>query len=125
MRHLALATVLLVACSHGPSNRPPADPRERQRAEFVACWGGRMPPWLDDDAAAAARRMDRWGTLGSNPDDSFRPLTVSAAPPLPERAGDSGGSSGYAGILQERHEFNERCKLLRSVQRGPSLPAAR
>ena len=84
-----------------------------------------MPSWLDDEAAADARRLDRWGALGTNPNDSFRPSTVSAAPAPPERAGDTGGSSRYAYILQERHEFNERCKLLRSVQRGPSLPAAR
>jgi len=125
MRHLPVAVILLVACSHGPSSRRPDDPRERQHEEFLACWAGKMPRWLDDEAVAEARRMDRWGALATNPNDSFRTSTVSASPPPPGRAGDTGGSSRYATILDERREYNERCKLLRSVQRGPSLPVAR
>jgi hypothetical protein len=84
-----------------------------------------MPAWLDDGAVEEAKRLDRWGAMGRNPDDSFRDSTVAAATPPAARAADTGGGSRYAAILAERREFSQRCKLLRSVEPGPALPVAR
>jgi hypothetical protein len=117
----ALQAALLAGCFHGrgPVERAaPSDPRERERAGFVACQNGTFPAWLDDEALAAASRLDRWSTFGSDPLDSFRPGTLSAQPTLPPGPGGSPGrASHYAAVMDERGEFQARCALVRNIGR--------
>jgi hypothetical protein len=123
-RCAALASLTLLAgCAHASPARPPADPAERQRVEFVACQGNALPAWLDDAALAEASRLDRWSAFGSDPNDSYRGATLSAQPALPPRpAASSAGGSRAEAILAERREFQKRCDLLRSAGRGLALP---
>lgn len=122
---LCIACIALAACVHDPG-RGPDSARERQRAEAAACFGGTWPAWLDDGALAESSRLDRWGATALNPDDSFRDSTVAAATPPPaRRAPDASATSRYAGILEERREFQQRCALLRASGPGPGLVPVR
>jgi hypothetical protein len=120
----ALLAVLVAGCIHGrPAERAPADPKQRERAEFVACQNGTLPGWLDDKALAEASRLDRWSTFGSDPLDSFRAGTLSAQPSLPPGPGGSRGhASRYEAAMDERREFQRRCDLLRTSGQGVIVP---
>jgi hypothetical protein len=109
LRTLALVAVLTGCILQPRPAQPPADPRERTRAEAAACSRGTLPVWLDETAMRAAIELDRRESQASTANESFRGATFSAQPPATARP-----ESRVAALLDERRAFQHWCASLRS-----------
>jgi hypothetical protein len=116
MRRVLACAAVLAACGHDPVWKRPADPAERERAEFGACLADRWPAWLDDRALEEAVRIDGWGHDYVDPKDSFREWSpYSHQSSLPSTRRGSPGTSRQASIEEERRDFRARCNLMKAV----------
>jgi hypothetical protein len=97
--------------------QPPADPRERQRAEGAACANQVLPRWLDDGALRAAIELDRREARAGAANDAFRGATFTAQPPPTGRAG-----ARTAALEEERRAFQQWCAGIRAGASGFAKP---
>lgn len=111
---IAFAVLLSACIAEVRPQQPPLDANERRIAEFDACWQGKLPPWLDDAALAAAARLDHREAQASSANDTFQGVRFSPQPPAPA------SGSRVAALAEERRAFQQWCALLRSG--GKALP---